>query len=108
MLPDLQSLVTRYSTKVRFWHVTKLKLPILAGNFQKMLQSTRKKCNKGWLYPVVTLTLVTQGVGGPPCYHYKALQSGGGAKKLVLQSVTLGVETPLFVVGELNELLTKP
>ena len=24
-----------YSTKVRFWHVTKLKLPILAGNFQK-------------------------------------------------------------------------
>ena len=45
------------------------------GIFKKMLQSTRKKRNKGWLYPVVTVTLVTQ--GGPPCDRYKALQSGG-------------------------------
>ena len=31
------------------------------GIFKKMLQSTRKKRNKGWLYPVVTVTLVSQG-----------------------------------------------
>ena len=52
------------------------------GIFKKMLQSTRKKRNKGWLYPVVTVTLVTQGGvgGGPPCYRYKALQTGGVLK----------------------------
>ena len=32
---------------------------------------------------------------GPPCYRYKVLQIGGGAKKLVLQSVTKGGVTAL-------------
>merc|ERR1711974_429493 len=76
-----------YSTNVRFCHVTKLKLPIYGRDFfKKMLQSTRKKRDKGCLYPVVTVTLVTQ--GGPPCYHYKALQSGGCVTKKAQQNLS--------------------
>ena len=85
----------RYPTSSRLLRVTVLqyKSKILAcykaqiahfgGEFsKKMLQSTRKKRNKGWLYPVVTVTLVTQGGvgGGPPCYSYKVLQIGGVLK----------------------------
>ena len=85
----------RYPTSSRLLRVTVLqyKSKILAcykaqiahfwrGIFKKMLQSTRKKRNKGWLYPVVTVTLVTQGGGrgGPPCYRYKVLQIGGVLK----------------------------
>ena len=66
-----------YPASSRLLHVTVLqyKSKILAcykaqiahfwrGIFKKNLQSTRKKHNKRWLYPVVTVTLVTQGVGG--------------------------------------------
>ena len=62
-----------------------------------MLQSTRKKRNKGWLYPVVTVTLVTQGGvgGGSPVLPLQSVTNWGGAKKLALQSVTKGGVTAL-------------
>ena len=82
----------RYPTSSRLLRVTVLqyKSKILAcykaqiahfwrGIFKKMLQSTRKKRNKGWLYPVVTVTLVTQGgVGGVPCVTVTKCYKLGG------------------------------
>ena len=60
--------VTRYSTKVRFWHGTKLKLNVFGGEFKcyNVLQSTCKNRNKWGIYLVITCycNQVT-------CYRYK-------------------------------------
>ena len=68
------------STKVRFWHVTKLKLHIFGGNFQKNVTKCYKVPIKSvtsgvYIFRYYMLRLL-RGVGGPLCYHYKALHRG--------------------------------
>ena len=87
-----------YSTKVRFWHVTKLKLPILAGNFQKKCYKVPvKSVTRGGYTQLLLLHLLLRGGrGGSPVLQLQSVTNwGGGAKKLALQSVTKGGVTAL-------------
>ena len=80
------------STKVRFWHVTKLKLHIFGGNFQKNVTKCYKVPIKSvtsgvYIFRYYMLRLLRGGRGVPRVTITKRYKVGG-AKKLALQSVT--------------------
>ena len=57
---------------------------IFKKNFTKCYKVPIKSVTSGvYIFRYYMLRLL-RGVGGPPCYCYKALQSGGGAIKLAL------------------------
>ena len=92
-LPDLQSPVTRYSAVLQY------KSKILAcykaqiahfwrGIFKKCYKVPIKSVTRGGYTQLLQLHLLLRGVGGVPRVTITKCYKLGGAKKLVLQSIT--------------------